>query len=95
MPAIIGRASLATAQTSFAGESLIVVPWSGNYELVFKKTVIDPFNAQYGTKVESVGGWDQMVPQIIAAPADNPHSYHRDRGIHRRPGPVRRAVGQG
>jgi spermidine/putrescine transport system substrate-binding protein len=72
MPAIIGRASLATAQTSFAGESLIVVPWSGNYELVFKKTVIDPFNAQYGTKVESVGGWDQMVPQIIAAPADNP-----------------------
>ncbi|MGO4917173.1 ABC transporter substrate-binding protein [Pseudogemmobacter sp. W21_MBD1_M6] len=72
MPAIIGRASLATAQTSFAGESLIVVPWSGNYELVFKETVIDPFNAQYGTKVESVGGWDQMVPQIIAAPADNP-----------------------
>lgn len=72
MPAIIGRASLATAQTSFAGENLIVVPWSGNYELVFKETVIDPFNAQYGTKVESVGGWDQMVPQIIAAPADNP-----------------------
>ncbi|MDO8983676.1 PotD/PotF family extracellular solute-binding protein [Cypionkella sp.] len=72
MPAIIGRAALATAQTSFAGESLIVVPWSGNYELVFKETVIDPFNAQYGTKVESVGGWDQMVPQIIAAPADNP-----------------------
>jgi spermidine/putrescine transport system substrate-binding protein len=72
MPAIIGRASLATAQTSFAGENLIVVPWSGNYELVFKETVIDPFNAQYGTTVESVGGWDQMVPQIIAAPADNP-----------------------
>lgn len=72
MPAIIGRASLATAQASFAGESLIVVPWSGNYELVFKETVIDPFNTQYGTKVESVGGWDQMVPQIIAAPADNP-----------------------
>lgn len=72
MPAIIGRASLATAQTSFDGENLIVVPWSGNYELVFKETVIDPFNAQYGTTVESVGGWDQMVPQIIAAPAENP-----------------------
>lgn len=48
------------------------MPWSGKYELVFKETVIDPFNAQYGTKVESGGGWDQMVPQIIAAPADNP-----------------------
>lgn len=71
-PAIIGRASVATAATSFAGESLIVVPWSGNYETVFKETVVAPFNAQYGTKVESQGGWDQMVPQILAAPADNP-----------------------
>lgn len=72
MPAIIGRASVASAETSFAGEELIVMSWSGNYETVFKETVIDPFNAQYGTVVESVGGWDQMVPQIVAAPADTP-----------------------
>lgn len=72
MPAIIGRASVASAQTSFAGEGLIVVPWSGGYETVFKETVIEPFNAEYGTRVESNGGWDQMVPQILAAPADNP-----------------------
>ncbi|MDY0884045.1 hypothetical protein ACFPL7_13730 [Dongia soli] len=26
----------------------------------------------YGTKVETVGRWDQMVSQIVAAPADNP-----------------------
>ena len=32
----------------------------------------DAFNATYGTKVETVGGWDQMVAQIVAAPADNP-----------------------
>lgn len=72
IPAIIGRASVATAKTSFAGEGLIVVPWSGGYETVFKQTVIEPFNAEFGTKVESNGGWDQMVPQILAAPADNP-----------------------
>lgn len=72
VPAIIGRASVASAETSFAGEELIVVPWSGNYETVFRETVVDPFNAQYGTRVESVGGWDQMVPQILAAPDDNP-----------------------
>lgn len=72
MPAIVGRASVASAQKSFKGEELIVVPWSGNYETVFKETVVDPFNARYGTKVESAGGWDQMVPQILAAPADSP-----------------------
>ncbi len=72
MPAIIGRASVATAQSAFAGESLIAVSWSGNYEQVFRETIIDPFNAQYGTKAETVGGWDQIVSQISAAPADNP-----------------------
>ncbi len=72
MPAIIGRASVATAQTSFAGESLIAVSWSGNYEQVFRETVVDPFNAQYGTKAETVGGWDQITSQIAAAPEDNP-----------------------
>ena len=71
-PAIIGRASVASAQTSFAGEGLIAVSWSGNYEQVFRETIVDPFNAKYGTKVETVGGWDQIVSQIAAAPADNP-----------------------
>lgn len=72
MPAIIGRASAASAQTAFAGESLIAVSWSGNYEQVFRETVIDPFNAKYNTKAETVGGWDQIVSQIKAAPEDNP-----------------------
>ncbi|MGQ3296354.1 MAG: ABC transporter substrate-binding protein [Shinella sp.] len=34
--------------------------------------MIEPFNAEFGTRVESSGGWDQMVPQILAAPVDNP-----------------------
>lgn len=72
MPAIIGRASPASAQASFAGEGLIVVSWSGNHELSFREAVVKPFNDKYGTKVETVGGWDQMVAQIVAAPADNP-----------------------
>lgn len=72
MPAIIGRASIATAQSAFAGESLIAVSWSGNYEQVFRETIIEPFNAQYGTKAETVGGWDQITAQISAAPEDNP-----------------------
>ena len=72
MPAIIGRASVASAETAFAGESLIVASWSGNYEQVFRETIIEPFNAQYGTKAETVGGWDQITSQIAAAPEDNP-----------------------
>ena len=72
MPAIIGRAAISTAQAAFEGESLIAVSWSGNYEQVFRETIIDPFNAKYNTKAETVGGWDQIVSQIKAAPADNP-----------------------
>jgi spermidine/putrescine transport system substrate-binding protein len=71
-PAVIGRAPVTTAKAAFEGERLIVVSWSGNYEQVFRETIIDPFNAQYGTKAETVGGWDQIVSQIKAAPADNP-----------------------
>jgi spermidine/putrescine transport system substrate-binding protein len=71
-PAIIGRASVASAQDAFKDESLIVVSWSGNHELNFREAVIKPFNDKYGTKAETVGGWDQMVAQIVAAPADNP-----------------------
>ena len=66
-PAVIGRAGVASAQTSFAGESLITVAWSGNYERIFAEQVTAPFNDRYGTKVETVGGWDQMVAQIKAA----------------------------
>ena len=71
-PALIGRAAPASAQSAFAGEGLVVVSWSGNHELSFRATVVEPFNAQYGTRVETIGGWDQMVAQIVAAPADNP-----------------------
>jgi spermidine/putrescine transport system substrate-binding protein len=71
-PAIIGKAPISSAKAAFEGEQLIVVSWSGNYELVFREHVIDPFNAKYGTKAETVGGWDQMINQIVAAPADNP-----------------------
>jgi len=71
-PAIIGRASPAAAQSAFAGESLIVVSWSGNHERSFRESVIGPFNEQFGTKVETTGGWDQMVAQIKAAPANSP-----------------------
>lgn len=71
-PAILGRATVASAQTSFAGEGLIVVSWSGNHELSFREAVVKPFNDKYGTQVETVGGWDQMIAQIVAAPADNP-----------------------
>ncbi len=71
-PALIGRALPASAQSAFAGEGLVVVSWSGNHELSFRELVVEPFNASYGTKVETVGGWDQMVAQIVAAPADNP-----------------------
>jgi len=72
MPAITGRAMISTAKAAFEGEGLIAVSWSGNHELSFRQAVIGPFNEKYGTKAETVGGWDQMVAQIKAAPADNP-----------------------
>ena len=71
-PMIVGVAPVHTAKAAFEGESLIAVSWSGNYETVFREQVIGPFNEQYGTKAETVGGWDQMVNQIKAAPEDNP-----------------------
>jgi len=71
-PTIIGRAPVSSARADFAGENLIVVSWSGNHELSFRSSVVQGFNEKYNTKVETVGGWDQMVAQIMAAPADNP-----------------------
>jgi spermidine/putrescine transport system substrate-binding protein len=71
-PAIIGRAAISTAQAAFEGERLLTVAWSGNYELVFREAVIEPFNERYKTKAEAIGGWNEMVSQIKAAPADNP-----------------------
>lgn len=71
-PAIVGRAGVASAQGAFAGEGLITVAWSGNYERIFAEQVTEPFNERYGTKVETMGGWDQMVAQIKAAPEDQP-----------------------
>lgn len=72
MPAIIGRASAADAKSAFKGEEMIVCAWSGNYEEDYKKAVIAPFNERYGTKVSTVGGWDQVVAQLKAAPAGKP-----------------------
>jgi len=71
-PTIIGVAPVHTAKAAFEGESLIAVSWSGNYETVYRDQIIAPFNAKYSTKAETVGGWDQMVNQIKAAPEDNP-----------------------
>lgn len=72
MPALIGRARATDAKDAFKGEELIVCAWSGNYEEAYKKAVIEPFNELYGTKASSVGGWDQMVSQMKAAPAGKP-----------------------
>lgn len=72
MPAIIGRAMVSSAKAAFEGEQLIAVSWAGNYEILFRETVIEPFNEKYGTRAETRGGWDQIVSQIESAPADNP-----------------------
>lgn len=71
-PAIVGRAKMASAQSAFAGEDMAVVAWSGAYETLFRDTVAEPFNELYGTRVEVLGGWDQIVSKIQAAPEDNP-----------------------
>ncbi|MFA5957634.1 PotD/PotF family extracellular solute-binding protein [Hyphomicrobium sp.] len=72
LPAIIGKARAADAKTAFKGEEMTVCAWSGGYLDSFKTAISDPFNEQYGTKVSLVGGWDQMVAQMKAAPAGKP-----------------------
>jgi spermidine/putrescine transport system substrate-binding protein len=72
LPGIIGRASAANAKDAFKGEQLVVCTWSGVYEDAFKKAVVNPFNERYGTKTSTVGGWDQMAPQMKAAPPGKP-----------------------
>ncbi|MFT3732894.1 MAG: extracellular solute-binding protein [Hyphomicrobium sp.] len=72
MPAIIGKARAADAKDAFKGEELTVCAWSGGYLDSFKQAISDPFNEQYGTKVSLVGGWDQMVAQMKAAPPGKP-----------------------
>ncbi|MCZ8548357.1 PotD/PotF family extracellular solute-binding protein [Mesorhizobium qingshengii] len=71
-PAVVGRAPVTSAHAAFAGEPLITVSWAGNYEILFRETVIEPFNEKYGTLAETRGGWDQIVSQIESAPTDNP-----------------------
>ena len=51
---------------------MIVATWSGNHDRLFRETVIAPFNELYGTKLDTVGIWDQSVSQIVAAPSDDP-----------------------
>lgn len=72
LPAIIGRARAADAKDAFKGEEMTVCAWSGGYLDSFKAAISDPFNAKYGTKVSLVGGWDQMVAQMKAAPPGKP-----------------------
>jgi spermidine/putrescine transport system substrate-binding protein len=72
LPAIIGKARAAEAKDAFKGEELTVCVWSGGYLDSFKSAISDPFNQKYGTKVSLVGGWDQMVAQMKAAPPGKP-----------------------
>jgi spermidine/putrescine transport system substrate-binding protein len=50
----------------------IAVSWSGNYEQIFHETIIGPFQRNGTAPSGTVGGWDQIVSQIKAAPEDNP-----------------------
>ncbi|CCB66809.1 MULTISPECIES: PotD/PotF family extracellular solute-binding protein [unclassified Hyphomicrobium] len=72
LPAIIGKAHAADAKDAFKGEEMTVCAWSGGYLDSFKSAISDPFNEKYGTKVSLVGGWDQMVAQMKAAPPGKP-----------------------
>lgn len=71
-PAVIGRALAATATDAFKGEEMTVCVWSGNYQIIFDEVIVRPFNDLYGTNVSVVGGWDQHVNLILAAPEDRP-----------------------
>jgi len=56
----------------FKGETLIVTTWSGPYEKSFRTVFVDPFEKQYGVKIELVPGWYEFIPKILSAPKGQP-----------------------
>ena len=68
--------SVAWTQTKpeerFKGQTLIVTTWSGPYEKNFRATLVEPFEKQYGVKIDLVPGWGEFITKIQTAPKGQP-----------------------
>jgi spermidine/putrescine transport system substrate-binding protein len=54
------------------GDTLVVTTWSGPYEKSFREAIVEPFEKEFGVKVELVPGWDEFLPKIQVAPEGQP-----------------------
>jgi spermidine/putrescine-binding protein len=56
----------------FAGETLRLTYWGGEYETGMKETIIPDFEEKTGAKIEYTPGWGEQVAKIKSSPADAP-----------------------
>lgn len=56
----------------FAGETLEVMIWSGNYADRFEENIKPMYEEETGTELVVQRGWDEILSEIRAAPEDNP-----------------------
>jgi spermidine/putrescine-binding protein len=56
----------------FAGETLRLTYWGGEYETAMKETIIPDFEEKTGAKIEYTPGWGEQVAKIKSSPADAP-----------------------
>lgn len=53
-------------------EPLRVTAWSGPFEDRFREAFADPYEEEYGTEVEVIPEWSEILANIRAAPEDDP-----------------------
>jgi spermidine/putrescine transport system substrate-binding protein len=61
-----------TGSGEYAGETLRVTVWSGNYADRFEESVKPMFEEESGATLQINRGWEEILAQIQSAPEDNP-----------------------
>lgn len=67
-----GGGSASSSGKPFAGQTLRLTYWGGEYETAMKEALIPDFEAKTGAKVEYTPGWGEQVAKIKSSPADAP-----------------------
>jgi spermidine/putrescine transport system substrate-binding protein len=56
----------------FAGETLRVTTWSGEYTTRFRNTIKQWYEEETGATLKVIPGWSELLSKIRSAPEDNP-----------------------
>jgi len=69
---LTGDGPAADGDGPYAGESLEVMIWSGNYADRFEENIKPMYEERSGSRLIVQRGWDEILSEIRAAPEDNP-----------------------